>query len=65
MQSLVLEGQRREGVNKEGQGRLPGGTEGLGYLGHLDSQKSGVAGMCDSGENNIAEPVCGWIEVYA
>lgn len=36
---------------------MPGETEGLGYLGHLDSQKSGVAGMCDSGPNNIAEPV--------
>lgn len=60
MQSSALEGQRREGVNKKrtwkGQGKLPGETKGLGYLGHLDSQKSRVAGMCDS-EENIAEPV--------
>lgn len=35
---------------------LPGANEGLGYLGHLDTQKSGVAGMCES-EENIAEHV--------
>lgn len=39
-----------------GQVRLSGETEALGYLDHLCPQKSGVAGICDSGENR-AEPV--------
>jgi len=60
MQSLALKGQRREGVKKghgkDREGCLPSETEGLGNLGHLDSQKPGVAGMCDS-EENTAELV--------
>lgn len=36
--------------------RLSGETKSFGYLGHLCSQKSGVADIYD-GEKNIAEPV--------
>lgn len=59
--SSVLEGRKREGGIKKKDmgrtGRLPGETEDLGYLSHLDSQKSGGPGMCNSGKKSTAESV--------
>lgn len=51
----MLEGRKREGRIKKNEdmgrtGRLPGETEDLGYLSHLDSQKSGGSRMCNSGK---------------
>lgn len=51
MQGSALEGRDKLiKRTREGQGRLPGETEGLGYLGHLDSQISSIGGMSDREE---------------
>lgn len=64
MQSSALEGQSRKGVDKKKDvGRLLDENEGLGYLRNLDSQKSGVARICDS-EENTAELLVEGLRLY-
>lgn len=68
--SSVLEGRKREGRIKKNEdmgrtGRLPGETEDLGYLSHLDSQKSGGSRMCNSGKKKkYCRVCCGGFEMY-